>query len=410
MSRDPGAGAAAAALAARLLAAIHSLAALVLPVLAAPEESNVGAEDVDADDVATWADDDAGAPGAAVAAAPPSALGPSPQVVACACWMSMKEAALTLGTLCRVAPLGALPAAAPAPPAAAPAAASSSKNPEIESEAAPRPPPAAAAAQVPLLDAGQLRAGGELLLSSLLVMKHNGAVDKTQQGFAAVAGRLLCDPGAAGAAAALPARWLAAALAHLRRPGQGAGDIVRRSAGLPCAVQAVCAGEPRGGARPLAERALRELLRTAGEEGGAGGGEPWPRVHAFNALRMLYLDTELAATAGAHYAAGERRKLTQDPTVCSSCCCFSRLVSGARCPLLPAFAFLRDMRSSCLRANPACARPAEGAFACGLCAAQALRRRCWRWRRRGGRCATRRRCATPPSCCACWALPTWTPG
>ena len=44
----------------------------------------------------------------------------------------------------------------------------------------------------------------------------------------------------------LPGSYLRAALAHLRRPGQGTPDITRRSAGLPYAIVALFLAELGG--------------------------------------------------------------------------------------------------------------------------------------------------------------------
>lgn len=62
---------------------------------------------------------------------------------------------------------------------------------------------------------------------SLCALKHNGAIDKTQQGFTALCERLLQQPDPA--LCALPQRCLHQLLAFARRPGQGRSDIVRRS-------------------------------------------------------------------------------------------------------------------------------------------------------------------------------------
>lgn len=87
-----------------------------------------------------------------------------------------------------------------------------------------RPTPAGAA---PLLTADQLSHMASHFTHALCALKHNGVIDKAQQGFTALCERLLQQP--APALRALPQRCLHQLLAFARRPGQGRSDIVRRS-------------------------------------------------------------------------------------------------------------------------------------------------------------------------------------
>ena len=190
------------------------------------------------------------------AAAP---LGPVPQVVGTACWTTLKEVAATAAALASAIPL--------------PAADDDGDGDGGSGTAA------AAGAPPPLLTAAQLEAAGAALLELLLVLKHNGAVDKVQSQFAVLCGRLLRAE--APGLRRLPAAWMRRALQHMARPGQGLDDIVRRSAGLPYALVALFLAEPPGVPRLLLPEGVARLLEMAADT----SLEPWPRVRVlFSAL------------------------------------------------------------------------------------------------------------------------------
>lgn len=223
-SREDAAGRDWRSLVARLLQLTYAAADLTLPVLAAAEGTSTDAAEVDADDVALAGllleggeEEEQGG----------EALGPRAQVINTACWQTSKEAALLLGGLAQALPIGggrAMPDAVLRWRGDNPAAClhSRPRRPLITAS-----PPAAGPAA--LLSAEQLSFMAEHLTHTLCTLKHNGAVDKTQQGFAALCERLLRLPDPA--LRQLPQRCLLQLLAHMRRPGQGRGDIVRRSGG-----------------------------------------------------------------------------------------------------------------------------------------------------------------------------------
>lgn len=150
------------------------------------------------------------------------------------------------------------------------------------------------------LSNAQVRSIGEHFVDSLCTLKHNGATRKLEQRFEAVCKRLLRQQDAG--LAALPQLWLQRVLAFLQRPGQTRSDIVRRSAGVPSAVVAICQAEPTGAAKRLLPIALRVLLDAA--QGPAASGEPWPLVHAYNCLRTVFESSVLAMDAAAVFAEG----------------------------------------------------------------------------------------------------------
>ncbi len=126
-------------------------------------------------------------------------------MVVTACWTTIKEVAFTAGLLVRHLPL-----------------------PQHRQDPAGSASPSAAGCE--LISVEQVSALGSLLVRLLLDMKHNGAVDKAHTGLRVLAEPLLKDahPGLNS----LPAAWLAACQARMVRPGQGLGDIVRRSGGI----------------------------------------------------------------------------------------------------------------------------------------------------------------------------------
>jgi hypothetical protein len=139
--------------------------------------------------------------------------GPAIQLLITACWTSVKEVSLLIGTLARRLPL---PGAGSSSSSAA--ADSSSQEQQLESSNSSD-----------MLQPQQLAQLGELLLSLLLSMKHNGAVEKSQPGVLWLAEQLLQSP--RSDLNSLPAGWLARCLARVQQPGQCRDDIVRRSAG-----------------------------------------------------------------------------------------------------------------------------------------------------------------------------------
>lgn len=80
-----------------------------------------------------------------------------------------------------------------------------------------------------------------------------------------IPGRVLREP--APSLNTLPQQWLAALLAFLQRPGQGRSDIVRRSAGLPYALNALFLAEPGNNHKVCG--GLEQLF--------GGGGSIWDR-------------------------------------------------------------------------------------------------------------------------------------
>ncbi|KAK9842206.1 hypothetical protein WJX81_000582 [Elliptochloris bilobata] len=249
----------------RLLRALVAVAGVALvPLSSAVNSASISAEEVDTEDGDCGGDelcsngDDASSGGL---------LAPRAQVLISGCWLTLKEVSLLLGTLARCVPLSGEAAAAGG-----------------------------------LLDAEQLADMGERFQSYLAAIKHNGAIDKTQAGFIALAARLLREN--AATLNGLPRRWLGELLARTAAPGQGRDDVLRRSAGLPAAIVALFLAEPGNQARKvLLETGMAELLRQAAG-GGAERAGPWPRVHAFNTLRSGFIERTLATSATAYVADG----------------------------------------------------------------------------------------------------------
>ena len=161
-------------------------------------------------------------------------LAPKAQMVVTACWLTMKEVSLLTGELARVVPL--------------PGSAGTRGGVEDATE-------------VGLLDPSQLKAAGAHLMKVLLVMKHNGAIEKTRVGLTCLGERLLRSSRVE--LSRLPGMWLDELFARLAEEGQGVRDIIRRSAGIPFGFMAVFLAEPSGMPRALLHSALAKLLDIA---------------------------------------------------------------------------------------------------------------------------------------------------
>ena len=149
-------------------------------------------------------------------------LAPRAQVIVTACWLTMKEVSLVIGELAR--------------------------RVDFDSDAA-------------ALDPEQLRDAGNRLLTTLLTLKHNGAIEKTLVGLTCLGERLLRSPDAR--LSAQPREWLETLFQRTLKQKQDVRDLIRRSAGIPFGFMAVFLAEPRGVPRTLLHEALEKLLNLA---------------------------------------------------------------------------------------------------------------------------------------------------
>ncbi|KAK7266370.1 hypothetical protein RIF29_19014 [Crotalaria pallida] len=235
----------------------------------------------------------------------------SEQIVMVGCWLAMKEVSLLLGTIVRKVPL----------PSNASSDLSKLEEPSVDT---------ADFSSNSVLDLEQLETIGNHFLEVLLKMKHNGAIDKTRAGFTALCNRLLCsnDP----RLCRLTESWLEQLMQRTVAKGQTVDDLLRRSAGIPAAFIALFLSEPEGTPKKLLPRALRWLIDVGNGsllnqiETDSLNGDPCkangsrkensfvqeaernvtqmsskirdegviPTVHAFNALRAAFNDTNLA--------------------------------------------------------------------------------------------------------------------
>ncbi|DBB01023.1 TPA: hypothetical protein ACH3X1_000923 [Trebouxia sp. C0004] len=245
-----------------LLQLLEEASELALQPLSKPQDSNIGAEEVDADDMEAQVEVIPTEKGEGE-----GELAPQAQVILTGCWLTMKEVSLLMGSLATYAPL--------------PAMLGSNRSQEH------------------MLEPQQLADMGSGFLHILTTMKHNGAIDKTQAGFTALVQRILLE--ASSELNRLPQLWLSHLLDHMQRPGQSRDDIVRRSAGLPAAFVALFTAEPTGHPKTLLYTGMRELLRVAGDESQQ---KPWARVHAINTLRLTFSDRNLANDVSGFFAEG----------------------------------------------------------------------------------------------------------
>ncbi|XP_078439544.1 thyroid adenoma-associated-like protein [Wolffia australiana] len=212
------------------------------------------------------------------------------QAVMVACWLSMKEVSLLLGTVIRKIPLPC------------------SDGPDSEHASYP-------ISYDVMLDAEQLEDIGGHFLQVLLKMKHNGAIDKTRAGFTALCNRLLCSN--VPRLCQMTEAWMNQLMERVMAKDQTVDDLLRRSAGIPAAFMALFLSEPEGAPKKLLPRALRWLIDVASKppEGSnlcngsltidgqskvslkvpkARDEGVIPTVHAFNILRAAFNDANLA--------------------------------------------------------------------------------------------------------------------
>ncbi|KAI3824047.1 hypothetical protein L1987_05494 [Smallanthus sonchifolius] len=220
--------------------------------------------------------------------------GPSDQAVMVGCWLAMKEVSLLLGTIIMKVPL---------------------PTSDISGESDPHGDQNMNDNAV--LDFKQLETIGTHFLEVLMKMKHNGAIDKTRAGFAALCNRLLCSDNPR--LSKLTESWMEQLMERTVAKEQTVDDLLRRSAGIPAAFIALFLSEPEGTPKRLLPWALRWLIdvankpmmcqnetkTTASKHGTQMNGNSKvnskirdegviPTVHAFNVLRVAFNDTNLA--------------------------------------------------------------------------------------------------------------------
>lgn len=184
-----------------LMGLLGRVASVALPPLSR-QDTNVAAGEVDEEGAGGDGGDAGGEEGGAGAD-----LGPAPQLVNTGCWTSVKEVAATASALAAALSI-----------------------------------PSAGGGAAPLLSAAQLEAAGAMQLGLLLALKHNGAVDKTQESFASLCGRLLRSE--APELRALPGGWLERCIQHMCRPGERAALSSAKLQSHPSVPALLFAGLP----------------------------------------------------------------------------------------------------------------------------------------------------------------------
>ncbi|KAG0575047.1 hypothetical protein KC19_VG313400 [Ceratodon purpureus] len=244
-------------------------------------------------------------------------VAPLEQMIMVGCWLSMKEVSLLLGTVAREVPL---------PGSSAEGDSTTSLSSEESTSG--------------LLNAELLEAMGAHFLQVLLAMKHNGAIDKTRTGFIALCDRLLRSPDPR--LNKFPETWMIQLLERTGAKGQTVDNLLRRSAGIPAAFLALFLAEPDGAPKKLLPMAMKWLIDTSKKfvfsstkenaetnERKSSHGDDLvhvvdnttdnmelqtkmkqrdegvvPTVHAFNAMRVAFHDTNLATDTSGFCAEG----------------------------------------------------------------------------------------------------------
>jgi len=142
----------------------------------------------------------------------------------------------------------------------------------------------------PIFSEEQFSKLGELFLKVLLHCKHNGAIEKSQVGFALTCKRLLsCDlPNLAK----LPSNWLQYLIDRIAT-SDDKNSILRRSAGVPFCFMGILRSEPQGVPRVLLPHAMNSLMAITETYYSNGCGEH-TMVHALNVMRFIFQDSTLA--------------------------------------------------------------------------------------------------------------------
>jgi|TARA_B110000977_G_scaffold90099_1_gene119696 hypothetical protein len=169
-------------------------------------------------------------------------LAPKAQMIVTACWLTMKEISLVIGEIARRVPL----------PGGDGSRSVSLSGDDVD---------ASHDMEQGLLNPDQLKRAGDRLLSTLLTLKHNGAIEKTLVGLTCLGERVLRSGN--NLLSSLPSNWLGELFTRLEQPAQSIKDLIRRSAGIPFGFMAVFLAEPRGVPRVLLHSAMEKLLRIA---------------------------------------------------------------------------------------------------------------------------------------------------
>eukprot|EP01029_Cantina_marsupialis_P005293 TRINITY_DN15713_c0_g1_i1.p1 TRINITY_DN15713_c0_g1~~TRINITY_DN15713_c0_g1_i1.p1 ORF type:complete len:1110 (-),score=341.25 TRINITY_DN15713_c0_g1_i1:1739-5068(-) len=140
-----------------------------------------------------------------------------------------------------------------------------------------------------LVDTHQVAAVGNLFLSSLLALKHMGAVSHTASAFKDLCSHLLrCHD---KQLSILPSNYLDQLIHRMKSSDQQ--FILRRSAGFAFAFLSLLSSEPINCKAVLFPKCVRELISIADTE--SDEHRVWrARVHALNVLKLITQDASLA--------------------------------------------------------------------------------------------------------------------
>lgn len=237
----------------RMMSLVHRATEMSLEYISQPDALGASAEEVklQSTDFAMMDDDFDGDDDGS------SELAPMAQIITSACWLTVKEGSLLTGDA-------------------------------MDSSATTK-----------IFSPDEITDAGARLMRVLFSVKHTGALAKTRIAMTALCSRLLRSGD--DALTSLPQRWLDEVAERLNRPGQDFRDRVRRSAGLPYAFIAILLAEPKNQPRTALADALPRLLDVAS---GRTSSSDIPRVHAFNVIRVVFADRDLAHDTTPYAARG----------------------------------------------------------------------------------------------------------
>ncbi|KAI8985419.1 putative death-receptor fusion protein-domain-containing protein [Pilobolus umbonatus] len=226
----------------RTIQLIETICDTVMVVLSDPSpEGNVPANQLDEDDHDLLLDDE------------DETAGPKHQVILSCCWRAVKEASSLLQVIVTEAPPKDLPIA--------------------------------------LLTSDDLVKSGTLLRTLLTKIRHRGAFSAVYPAYVCLNSKLLKSQDVS--LSSLPSLWLQENLDSLTSTNI---SITRRSAGLPLCILAIVTSDisPK---KELLRRTMKHLMKIAIIEPSQGADQKidLPQVHAYNIMRIIFMDSKLGA-------------------------------------------------------------------------------------------------------------------
>lgn len=169
-----------------------------------------------------------------------------------------------------------------------------------------------------------LRRTVDALMEILLKAQHYGSIDSAKTAL-----QHICSTRGGALVEGVAHSCVDSLFEHMLRPGQSRRDAIRRSGGMPFGLQSVMVSSPKS---RISATIMEKLLDICESPPGDGVVVHWPKVHALNALRLVFSDPRLSGLERYH-GTGFRIVLQclSDPSweiQNSAALCFTSLVSS----------------------------------------------------------------------------------